>query len=931
MVTSRRIVLLTACVVLCWAASGCGSSSSSSTSGSGPGGTSSGLAFTSPTSAPLIELNAAGTATLNLTVNESVTFSLQNSSGFGPPPTGAAISPATGTSTTFTYTGTSQPCNGPPLQINVLATTTSTPPQSAVLPIAISLSPPCLAQHFAGSIYTSCPAVGTVINTLPSGGLGQVGVFFSQQTFSVGSFNGFPYGVAPFTWTLTGSLPPGLYLSAGQDSTTMVLSGTPTKPGCFTFQLQVKDSQGGVSCDPTVTTSCEPTTYYVVVEPAPLKVQLPAYPDSYDGVPYSPVALQAAGGAPPYTWSQVLIATLPPGLTLTSTPTDNYAVISGTPAIGDSNSNNSLGNGPGDYPTIINVTDSQLPYPAVGSVTVNLIDYLPPGACSSTMTPQMVQPDPGINGGILSDGAVLADNYMQGTYAFSLRGFDNQQPTVIAGSITLDGNGNVSAGEEDIVQGANASQALAVTAGTYALGVTSSAGPVSYNRGCVTLTTSAGTQTFDFTLGGCTNHYTEGGATATTDNACGMTQNGSVNMAAGTFTTGRVMEANDGTGQSAQMSGIIRAQTISSFSGGLSGPFAFGLGGWDSSSGHYAMAGYAKASANSFSSATADTDDAGVTAQLTGGSGNLGAADANGRVAGSLSFGSTSFDVALYIVSPSEAMIVTTDALSATQPVLGGEALATAGSFSSLSLQFSDILAMGGLGSSGPDVSIGLLNFDGVGDISGTLYEDAAGTLGTTALSGTYSVNPTTGRTTFIAAEPGTLGAHTFVAYLIPEPAGLIRTDCSNPASCVTGFVVGTDNTAQDGLLEFQTSTIPAIPFTNAYVAGDYVYATMESLDSMSPSLEGDVFATPSSQNSTSGSMGNSSLPFYQDVSYGCVATTCPVFIPDETLTGSYTINSNGTGNFGGGTIISISNGNVIFYIDESPVNLQPAVVVAEQ
>jgi hypothetical protein len=110
-------------------------------------------------------------------------------------------------------------------------------------------------------------------------------------------------------------------------------------------------------------------------------------------------------------------------------------------------------------------------------------------------------------------------------------------------------------------------------------------------------------------------------------------------------------------------------------------------------------------------------------------------------------------------------------------------------------------------------------------------------------------------------------------------------------------------------------------------VAGDFVYGTVESLDSTTASFEGDVYATPSASNTTGGSLG----PFYQDSSYGCLQTTCPLFIPSDTFTGAFTIGSSGTGTFGGGTLVSVGNGNVNFYIDESPDNTHPSVIVAEQ
>jgi hypothetical protein len=45
---------------------------------------------------------------------------------------------------------------------------------------------------------------------------------------------------------------------------------------------------------------------------------------------------------------------------------------------------------------------------------------------------------------------------------------------------------------------------------------------------------------------------------------------------------------------------------------------------------------------------------------------------------------------------------------------------------------------------------------------------------------------------------------------------------------------------------------------------------------------------------------------------------------------GTYSVNSNGTGTVGGETV-AVTNGNVIFYIDESPINAHPSLVVVEQ
>jgi hypothetical protein len=63
---------------------------------------------------------------------------------------------------------------------------------------------------------------------------GKVGVSYLQNFFSSG-------GTGPFTWTVTGKLPPGVaQTSPGAPS----LSGTPTKAGTFAVTVRVTDSAG---------------------------------------------------------------------------------------------------------------------------------------------------------------------------------------------------------------------------------------------------------------------------------------------------------------------------------------------------------------------------------------------------------------------------------------------------------------------------------------------------------------------------------------------------------------------------------------------------------------------------------------------------------------------------------------------------------------
>jgi hypothetical protein len=945
-------------IALCLLAVSCSSNPSSSTSLPNP----SAVQFTSPLVSPTIELGQS--VSLTVSASGGVTWTLLNGSGFGAP--SGQLTNETSTSVTYTAAAaltnppqcsqTSAPPN--PLQVVVQATSVADPTQSAALAVIVSQVGPCIATvpsitgyTAAGpQIFTTCPPAGTIIPYGTSPKLFQVGGYNNVKIYDGGGGltpSPSPFGVGPFTWGVTaGTLPNGVSLSGGENSSYAVLSGTPGSAGCSSFTLQVTDATGASVSAP----------FFLVVVPSSLKTQVPSLPNTYvntstnAGVPYAPVALVASGGIAPYFWNynpnSIGSPAFPTGLclisSLSSVPTgcavgtppanSSIGVILGTPTLADL-----IFGQPTQYSVQLQVNDSQQPYPAVSQVNSTLTADIQQAFCTAAPP---VQPAPGINGGTLSGGTVAGNSYLQGSLAFLLRGFDANGPVVMAGSVNLDGLGDITGGEMDVTRSGGSQNLTILPSGSsYTVGVTEST-QVSYNRGCMTLANSAGTSTtFAFTLGGCSNNYTESGVTTTADHACGMAQNNQQqNVPAGFFSTGRVIEFDDTTGQGTRVSGILRLQNSTSFSAGLSGPYAFGLSGI-SSSGHYAVAGSFGSNAGSLTSVASDIDNAGsLSSQLTGGSGTY-SISANGRGTGTLTLGQTSVDLALYMVSSGEVLIISTDPLSATNPVIGGEAITTSSSFSNASLQNSHMFHVGGLTpgcgviSAGcPDVSVGVLSFDGIGSFTGNVSEDQAGTLGSSAISGAYSVNGTTGRTTFSAPEIGqSLGPHGFVAYLTPVSLNLTNAACSNPASCVTGFLVGTDNSAQDGVLEFQTPVLaPPPPFVSGFVVGDFAYGTDESLAGLTTNLEGTVNASPSSTSVTTGSFGSQ----LQDSSFGnpnyCSQAGCLLLMPNESLTGSYLVNSNGTGSFGGGTV-SVTNGKDVFYIDESPLNLYPAIVVAEQ
>ncbi|MFA7249106.1 MAG: Ig domain-containing protein [Dehalococcoidia bacterium] len=149
-------------------------------------------------------------------------------------------------------------------------------------------------------------AAGTLAVTTASLTAGQVRVAYSRTLAATG-------GTMPYTWSvIAGGLPAGLSLN----TSTGVISGTPTTAGPSAFTVQVADSAAHTTTQ---------ALSIMVNAAGTLTITTASLPAGQVGTAYSQT-LAATGGTMPYTWS-VIAGGLPVGLTLNT----STGVISGTP------------------------------------------------------------------------------------------------------------------------------------------------------------------------------------------------------------------------------------------------------------------------------------------------------------------------------------------------------------------------------------------------------------------------------------------------------------------------------------------------------------------------------------------------------------------------------------------------------------------------
>jgi len=292
---------------------------------------------------------------------------------------------------------------------------------------------------------------------------------------------------------------------------------------------------------------------------------------------------------------------------------------------------------------------------------------------------------------------------LQGQYAFNFTGFDASGVYQAAGSLTADGNGNVTAGKEDVNTTLGPVTELAFT-GKYQIG--------GDNRGMLTFSSSTGTQIFSFAL-----------------NSAG--------------TSGRFIEFDD---SGIRGSGVIEQQDATAFNAAaLKGPYVLSLAGDDSSGVRIgALAIFDFDGAGDIVGGSMDVNDGGTllpTIASLQGTYNV---DGTGRGSVRLSvpgFPGGTLQLAFYVVSANKLLLVSANAVSSNHPILGGTAELQSGApYLTSSFNGATVFSLAGESGNVPQVLVGRIAFDGISQPLVEFDQNTGGAVATgNVLTGAYS------------------------------------------------------------------------------------------------------------------------------------------------------------------------------------------------
>lgn len=589
--------------------------------------------------------------------------------------------------------------------------------------------------------FTATNGVGTpanqpftlTVNTAP------VITSATSTTFTVGTpgtFSVTATGSPTPSLTETGTLPSGVtFVDNGTGTAT--LAGTPAAGTGGTYPISIKatNASGNTTQNFTLTVN-----------------QAPAFTSSTSttftvGAAGNFTVTTSGNPAP----SLVETGTLPSGVTFTDNG-NGTGSLSGTPATGTA----------GSYPLVFTANNT-IGTPATQNFTLTVS---PPPSCTS--------------GG--------SEALLNGQYAFLLKGFDSSSnPALVGGVLTFNGTGSITAGTVDLNGNSTAGvSSNSVTSGMY--GITSD------HRGCMVVTTAAGTQNYRFSLG---------------------------NISAGVASTGHMIDFDSAGPFTA---GTLRKQTTSAFSTSqVTGNFAFGVSSPQNAlacngglcGGKFAAIGVFNFSTGSVSGGEVDFNTNGQldansantnwptspVAINSGGSYTISGTTGRGTLTFTPSGAGAPVTAIIYVVSSTDVLVLCSDNQTSNS-LFAGELMKQSGSFSANPLSGSYIGYDSGLGSNGSGRSdlilLGPLT-SGSGTLTGTqLRNDPGNTtqFSSGAISGSYAV-ASTGRMTISSG-----GTHSPILYLVSTSQAFFL---NSNAGVDSGFFQSQTSTSASGTYAFGT------------------------------------------------------------------------------------------------------------------------------
>jgi hypothetical protein len=503
-----------------------------------------------------------------------------------------------------------------------------------------------------------------------------------------------------------------------------------------------------------------------------------------------------------------------------------------------------------------------------GMASVTVVNPAPGGGTSNALTFTIGS---GGNALCVPQGS---ENALAGPWILLVNGLgSDSNPMSIAAGFVADGKGGISSGTEDIATATSALQALTLDPTSSATG--SSYSLDSSGRGCLALVSTSQettvSKTFHMVM---TGYY------------------------GGVPNSGHIMEFDDSS-LPERAAGLIEPAYSGSISNAsLNGSFSFGLGGLETAGHHVSVGGHitfdGQGGINTSGSGLGDTDDQGnLGTDQTIGAGSYRLA-ANGRGTISFAVGNIPINGVIYLGKYGGLNILsfaTSQTNSSLSYMLRGSVAKFQGPLTNSAVSGFQLVT--GFGNGG--ATIGILKLTSSGGLTGNLWQSGNGT-SAQSITGNYTItDPAHGRVTFSIPS-------------FNNPPVAYMTGSTNGSD---GYLVGTGSNGGAGGVIFQSATP-----TN-YTAGDLqnLSAAYRQVESSGGGITGYTTRIGLITFDGVGSFSGT----YDESGPNGLTTNNPV-------SGSYTVNADGSGTFEQDTWPWVIIAGWGWYIDESPGNLNPQV-----